>query len=56
VERSRFVAQVEAELTRFGRGLSLEERMLLPEYGNFVDHDLPFSGTIQDAAYTPARL
>ncbi len=55
-ERSRFVEQVEAELTRFGRGLSLDEKMMLPEYGNFVDHTLLFNGAITDKPYTPARL
>ena len=55
-ERLRFVDAVEAELTRFGRGLSLDEKMLLPEYGNFVDHDRLFDGTVKDRPYTPARL
>ena len=54
--RSPFVEQVEVELTRFGRGLNLDDKMMLPEYGNFVDHDLLFSGEIQDKPYTPARL
>lgn len=56
VERSQFVEQVEAELTRFGRGLNLDDKMMLPEFGNFVDHELLFSGEIQDKPYTPARL
>jgi len=55
-ERSRFVHAVEAELTRFGRGLSLDEKLLLPEYGNFVDHDRLFDGTVKRQPYTPARL
>lgn len=55
-ERSQFVALVEARLSELGQGLNLDEKMLLPEYGNFVDHDLLFSGTIQDQPYTPARL
>jgi hypothetical protein len=56
VERSQFVDGLEAELTRFGRGLSLDEKMLLPEFGNFVDHEKLFSGEIKDKPYTPARL
>jgi mono/diheme cytochrome c family protein len=55
-ERKQFVEYVEAELTRFGRGLSLDDKLLLPEYGNFVDHEQLFDGSIQEKAYTPARL
>jgi hypothetical protein len=55
-ERSQFVDGLEAELTRFGRGLSLDEKMILPEFGNFVDHEKLFSGEVKDKPYTPARL
>jgi hypothetical protein len=55
-ERAWFVDGVEAELTRFGRGLSLDEKMLLPEFGNFVDHEKLFSGEVKDKPFTPARL
>ena len=55
-ERSQFVDGLEAELTRFGRGLSLDEQLLLPEFGNFVDHEKLFSGEVKDKPYTPARL
>ena len=33
----------------------LEDKLRYPSYGNYVDHDKLFSGTIGDAAYTPAR-
>ena len=33
----------------------LEEKLRYPSYGNYVDHEKLFSGTIQQAAYTPAR-
>lgn len=55
-ERSQFVALVEGRLSDLGQGLNLDEKMLLPEYGNFIDHELLFSGTIVDQPYTPARL
>lgn len=55
-DRAEFVGRVETELTRFGQGFNLDEKMLLPEYGNFVDHDSLFSGEIKDKPYTPARL
>jgi hypothetical protein len=33
----------------------LEDKLRYPSYGNYVDHDKLFSGTIKDAAFTPAR-
>ncbi len=33
----------------------LEEKLRYPSYGNYVDHEKLFSGTIKEAAYTPAR-
>ena len=55
-ERQSFVSLIDRELSRHGRGVNLKEKMLLPEHGNLVDHNLLFSGTIDEAPYTPARL
>lgn len=33
----------------------LEEKLRYPSYGNYVDHQKLFSGTIKEAAFTPAR-
>ena len=55
-ERSRFVASIEAELERFNAGFGLKEKMLLPQYGNYVDHETLFDGSITEMPYTPARL
>lgn len=54
--RAAFVESVETQLTKFGRGLSLDEKLLRPEFGNLVDHEKLFSGEIKDKPYTPARL
>ena len=35
---------------------TLEYKLLQPHYGNYVDHDRLFSGEIQDAPFSPARL
>lgn len=55
-EREAFATWLDGELERFGRGFALEEKLLLPEYGNYVDHDALFSGEIDEAPFTPARL
>ena len=54
--RAEFANSVEVELKRVGRGLSLDEKMLRPEFGNLVDHEKLFSGEITGKPYTPARL
>ena len=54
--RAGFLKQVEAELMRFGRGFGLDEKLLLPQFGNYVDHTLLFDGSVKALAYTPARL
>ena len=54
--RSSFLQQIEAELTRFDQGFGLAEKLLLPQYGNYVDHASLFDGSVQDLPYTPARL
>jgi hypothetical protein len=33
----------------------LEDKMRYPSYGNYVEHELLFSGKVKDAAYTPGR-
>ncbi|MDA7904003.1 hypothetical protein N9B31_10115, partial [Mariniblastus sp.] len=43
-QRSRFVKLIEAELARFNAGFGLKEKMLLPQYGNYVDHNSLFDG------------
>ena len=55
-DRAAFVSSIEAELTKVGRGLSLDEKMVRPEFGNLVDHEKLFSGEVQEKPYTPARL
>ncbi|MBT4011086.1 MAG: hypothetical protein HOF15_02095, partial [Planctomycetaceae bacterium] len=54
--KARFLNRVETELMRFGRGFDLREKMLLPQFGNYVDHQTLFNGTVTEAPYTPARL
>ena len=39
-----------------GRGIHLAEKMRLPQYGNYVDHKMLFSGEVTELSYTDARL
>jgi hypothetical protein len=56
IERDNFVSGLETELARFGQGISLDDKLLLPEFGNLVDHEKLFDGSVKDESYTPARL
>jgi hypothetical protein len=54
--KAQFLKQVEDELMRFGRGFGLDEKMRLPQYGNYVDHKSLFDGSVKEMPYTPSRL
>ena len=47
---------IRAGLVASGRGFEIRSRMLLPEFGNRVSHELLFRGEITTPPYTPARL
>jgi hypothetical protein len=55
-ERQEMVDWVKDTLVLAGQGFKLQAKLLLPEYGNRVSHELLFSGEIKTPAYTPARL
>ena len=53
-ERKALVEWIAGEL-RVHNASTLEDKLRLPAYGNYVDHDRLFSGEITDASFTPAR-
>ena len=55
-ERADAVAWIHQGMTRAGMGFAVKARLLLPEYGNRVSHQLLFDGSIKYPPYTPARL
>ena len=55
-ERQAFAERIEEELTRVGRGFGLDKKLLLPQFGNYVDHAMLFDGSVKEMPYTPARL
>ena len=55
-ERKQFVEAIESQLEPHGHGFGLADKMLLPEYGNLLDHDTLFSGQVKKQPYTSARL
>ena len=55
-ERDQLVAGLEKALTAAGHPPDLRQKMLEPEYGNYVDHVGLFDGSVDAAPFTPARL
>ncbi len=53
-ERKQLAEWVRGELLKSNAPL-IEDKVRYPDYGNNVDHDKLFSGTIKDKPYTPAR-
>ncbi len=53
-ERMALVQWMNGEL-RAHNASNLEDKLRLPAYGNYVDHERLFSGAITDAPFTPAR-
>ena len=53
-ERKALLEWIGGEL-RVHNASTLEDKLRLPAYGNYVDHDRLFSGEITDAPFTPAR-
>ena len=54
--KAAFLKNIDAELMRFGVGFGLGKKLLLPQYGNYLDHTTLFDGSITEMPYTPARL
>ncbi len=55
-EKEQFLKWLDGELTRFDRGFGLEDKLLLPKNGNYVDHKTLFDGSVKELPYSPARL
>ncbi len=54
--RQEIVTWIKDGLKAAGKGFEIESRMLLPEFGNRVSHELLFDGSITTPPFTPSRL
>lgn len=55
-QRATFLRQLDHELTLHGRGFELDKKLLLPQFGNHIDHGKLFDGSVTEKPYSPARL
>lgn len=55
-EKRRVMGWIENLLLTSGRAEAYRRKIQLPAYGNLVDHELLFSGEIDELPYTPGRV
>ena len=55
-EKARVIYWIEKNVLASGHGEAHRRKMLLPAFGNYVDHDLLFSGKIKSKPFSPSRL
>ena len=55
-ERNRVVAWIQEHLADAGKGFVVKSKLLLPEFGNRVSHELLFNGSIKEMPASPSRL
>lgn len=55
-DRAAVIRAIESLLHESGHDEAYRRKLLMPEYGNWVDHDTLFSGEINTLAYSPSRL
>ena len=55
-ERRAVIDWIGAELLASPHGGTYRKKLMMPEYGNLVDHARLFSGEIQAPAFSPSRL
>ncbi|MEO2014559.1 MAG: DUF1588 domain-containing protein [Fuerstiella sp.] len=56
VARANVMRWIEQELAKAGLDETYRSKLLNPEYGNYVNHELLFSGSIQTPPFSPSRL
>ncbi len=54
--RARVIAWIKSQLTKSGQVSEWDRKLLFPEYGNYVDHERLFDGTVKTAPWSPSRL
>ncbi len=54
--REQVIEWIKSNLAEAGKGFLVKSRLLLPEYGNRVSHELLFDGSVKDLPASPSRL
>lgn len=56
VERSRTLSWLRGKLEDSGLIDEWQHKLLYPEYGNYVDHEALFDGSVSEVGWSPSRL
>jgi hypothetical protein len=56
IARAKVILWIEQQMEASGRAESYRDKLLKPEYGNYVSHDLLFSGDVKTLPFSPSRL
>lgn len=56
LQKAAVVSWIETQLTQSGHGDTYRQKLMQPEFGNYLSHELLFSGTIKDLPFSPSRL
>lgn len=54
--KARIILWIEQQIEASGRAESYRDKLLKPEYGNYVSHELLFSGGVKTPPFSPSRL
>lgn len=54
--KAEVIEWIERQMESSGRGEVHRAKLLKPEYGNYVSHELLFSGTVTTPPFSPSRL
>ena len=55
-ERREVISWIREQLLASPHGVAYRRKLLLPQYGNYVEHDRLFSGEISAKPYSPPRI
>jgi len=55
-DRRQVIAWIQDHLTNAGKGYVVKTKLLMPEYGNRISHELLFDGSIKELPASPSRL
>lgn len=56
IAKAKVILWIEQQMEASGRAESYRDKLLKPEYGNYVSHELLFSGNVKTLPFSPSRL
>jgi hypothetical protein len=54
--KAKVVLWIEQQMEVSGRAENYRDKLLKPEYGNYISHELLFSGSVKTPPFSPSRL